>query len=48
MATKVAFRWFMNELGFPQLRPAKVRNDNSGTIAKAASVDASNKRSLYI
>ena len=37
VATTVAFRSFMTELGFPQLRPAKVKNDNSGTIAKVAS-----------
>ena len=47
VASTVAFRSFMSEFGFPQARPAEVKNDNSGTIAKAAS-DASDKRSLYM
>ena len=40
VATTVAFGSSMTELGFSQLRPAEAKNDNSGTIAKAAS-DAS-------
>ena len=47
VATTVAFRSFMTKLGFPQLRPAEVKNDNSVTVVKAAS-DASDKRSLYM
>ena len=37
----------MTEFGFPQLCPAEVKNDNTGTIAKVAS-DASDKHSLYM
>jgi hypothetical protein len=37
----------MAEFGFPQRRPTEIKNDNSGTVAKAAS-DASDKRSLYM
>jgi hypothetical protein len=37
----------MTEFGFPQRLPTEVKNDNSGTVAKAAS-DASDKRSLYM
>ena len=47
VATALAFRSFMTEFGFPQRLPTEVKNDNSGTVAKAAS-DASDKRSLYM
>ena len=42
VATALAFRSFMTEFGFPQRGPTEVKNDNSGTVAKAAS-DASDK-----
>ena len=46
-AAALAFRSFMTEFGFPQKRSTEIKNDNSGTVAKAAS-DASDKRSLYM
>ena len=49
VATALAFWSFMTEFGFPQRRPTEVKNDNSGTVAKAG-LDASeyDKRSFYI
>ena len=47
MAAALAFRSFMTEFGFPQRLPTEIMNENSGTVAKAAS-DASDKRSPYM
>ena len=47
VAAALAFRSFMTEFSFPQRLPTEIKNDNSGTVAKAAS-DASDKRSPYM
>ena len=47
VATALAFRSFMTEFGFSQRGPIEVKNDNSGTVAKAT-LDTSDKRSLYM
>ena len=47
VATTIAFRSFVSEIGYPQLSPSDVQCDSSGACLKANS-SASDKRSLYM
>ena len=47
VASNIAFRMYLSELGWPQLVPSAIRCDNMGSVLKAASGN-SDKRALYM